>query len=54
MSSASQSSHQHKTNDKVTETGRYRDADGQSITLTAGDTFPPCPKTGQSTIWHHA
>ncbi|WP_167357136.1 hypothetical protein [Paenibacillus pectinilyticus] len=54
MANASNANHQHRTNDKVTETGRYRDADGQSVELTAGQTFPPCPKTGQSTTWHHA
>ncbi|MCM3638187.1 hypothetical protein M3152_10660 [Sporosarcina luteola] len=45
--------HSHKTGETVMETGHYIDENGHHVELTAGQKFPSCPSTGQSTSWKH-
>ncbi|MFK9119530.1 hypothetical protein ACJEBK_21995 [Peribacillus frigoritolerans] len=45
--------HSHKTGEEVMETGHYIDSDGDHVELKAGQKFPSCPSSGQSTDWKH-
>ncbi|MED1203485.1 hypothetical protein [Heyndrickxia acidicola] len=41
----------YRTGETVLESGHYVDADGQYAVLQKEESFPACPKTGNSVTW---